>query len=110
SQLVFQLQHDDAKILAPRFWPLTNQDLTTLGTFDIALRPCAGGATLGPVTGHTYPLPPPSRDPAELAAASTGRYGQPRQAIEAALAARSHTPALANGTPHPNRVQQTGSP
>jgi hypothetical protein len=38
SQLVFQLQHDDAKILAPRFTPLTIHDLTTLGTFDIALR------------------------------------------------------------------------
>lgn len=109
SQLVFQLQHDDAKILAPRFAPLTTHDLTTLGTFDIALRACVAGATLGPVTGYTYPLPPPSRDPTELATASTGRYGQPRQVIEAALAARSHTPAPANGTPHPNRVRQTGS-
>lgn len=109
SQLVFQLQHDDARILAPRFAPLTVHDLTTLGAFDIALRACVGGTTLGPVTGYTYPLPPPTRDPAELAAASADRYGQPRQVIEAELAARSHTPAPTNST-HPNRVQQqTGS-
>jgi hypothetical protein len=108
SQLVFALQHDDAKILAPRFAPLTVHDLTTLGAFDVALRACVAGATLGPVTGHTYPLPPPTRDPLQLVAASADRYGQPRQVIEAELAARSHTPALTNGTPHPNRVPVQG--
>jgi DNA polymerase III delta prime subunit len=113
SQLVFQLQHEDAKTLAPRFAPLTVQDLTALGAFDIALRACVAGATLGPVTGHTYPLPPPTRDPAELATASTSRYGQPRQVIETELAARGHTPTLINNTPHPNRVplqRQAGPP
>lgn len=103
SQLVFQLQHDDAKILAPRFTPLTTHDLTTLGTYDIALRACVAGATLAPVTGHTYPLPPPTRDPTDLALASTTRYGQPRDVIEAELAARGHASTLTNGT-HPNRV------
>lgn len=107
SQLVFQLDHDDAKYLAPRFHPLTAQDLTGLGTFDIALRPCVGGSTLGPVTGHTYPLPPPTRDPMQLANSSRTRHGQPRQAIDAQLAARSHTPTRPGA--HPNRVQrQTG--
>jgi hypothetical protein len=112
SQLVFQLQHEDARILAPRFAPLTIQDLTGLGAFTIALRPCVHGATLGPVTGDTYPLPPPIRDPAELAAVSRVRYGHPREAIEAQLAARSHTPTLNEGDPHPNRVplgQQNGT-
>ena len=104
SQLVFQLQHEDARILAPRFAPLTVPDLTGLGAFDIALRACVHGATLGPVTGHTYPLPPPARDPTQLAAASAARYGQPRHEIDAQLAARSHTPALAAHAPHPNRV------
>lgn len=104
SQLVFQLQHEDARILAPRFAPLTVTDLTGLAAFDIALRACVGGATLGPVTGHTYPLPSPARDPAELAAASAARYGQPRHTIDAQLAARSHTPTLAGSAPHPNRV------
>ena len=104
SQLVFQLQHEDAKILAPRFTPLTVGDLTTLGPFDIALRPCIAGATTGAVTGHTHPLPPPTRDPAELARASSTRYGQPRHTIEAELTARSHTPPVTNGAPHPNRV------
>lgn len=103
SQLVFQLQHDDAKILAPHFTPLTIHDLTTLGAFDIAMRACVAGATLGPVTGHTYPLPPPTRDPTELAAASASRYGQPRQVIETQLAARSHTPVVVTSA-RPNRV------
>ncbi|MGH3708414.1 MAG: type IV secretory system conjugative DNA transfer family protein [Pseudonocardiaceae bacterium] len=103
SQVVFQLEHDDAKHLAPRFAPLSAQDLIGLGAFDIALRPCVGGSTLGPVTGHTYPLPPPTRDPEQLAAASRSRYGQPRQQIEAQLAARGHTPATPRGA-HLNRV------
>jgi hypothetical protein len=104
SQLVFQLQHEDAKILTPRFGPLTVHDLTGLAAFDIALRPCVGSSTLGPVTGHTYPLPPPTRDPAQLAAASRSRYGQSRHLIEAQLAARSHTPPVGGDRSHPNRV------
>ncbi|MGH3707896.1 MAG: type IV secretory system conjugative DNA transfer family protein [Pseudonocardiaceae bacterium] len=110
SQLVFQLEHDDAKHLAPRFAPLTAQDLIGLGAFDIALRPCVGGSTLGPVTGHTYPLPSPTRDPEQLATVSRARYGQPRQQIEADLAARGHTPAAVNGA-RSNRVpvQQDGT-
>ena len=104
SQLIFQLQHEDAKILASRFAPLTVHDLTGLGAYDIALRPCVAGTTLGAVTGHTYPLPPPTRDPAQLADASRARYGQPRHLIEAQLAARTHTPPVGNGAPHPNRV------
>ena len=105
SQLAFQLQHEDAKTLAPRYAPLTVHDLTGLGAFDIALRPCVGGRTLGPVTGHTYPLPPPTRDPAQLAAASRTRYGQPRHLIETQLNTRTHTPPpVAGGAPHPNRV------
>lgn len=111
SQVVFQLEHDDAKHLAPRFAPLSAQDLTGLGAFDIALRPCVGGSTLGPVTGHTYPLPPPTGDPEQLATASRARYGQPRQHIEAQLAARGHTPTRASGA-RSNRVprHQNGQP
>jgi Type IV secretion-system coupling protein DNA-binding domain len=110
SQLVFQLEHDDAKHLAPRFAPLSAHDLIGLGAFDIALRPCVAGSTLGPVTGHTYPLPPPIRNPTQLATASRARYGQPHHFIEAQLAARSHTPAATSGA-RPNRVplQQDGT-
>lgn len=97
SQLVFQLQHDDAKQLAPRFAPLTTGDLIGLGPFDVALRPCVAGATVRPVTGHTYPLPPPLCDPAKLAAASATRYGHSRHEIEAGLTARNHTPTAAPG-------------
>ncbi|MGH3937413.1 MAG: type IV secretory system conjugative DNA transfer family protein [Pseudonocardiaceae bacterium] len=103
SQLVFQLQHEDAKILAPRFAPLTLADLTGFGAFDIALRPCVHASTLGPVTGHTYPLPPPVRDPTQLADTSRLRYGQARDMIEAQLAARNHT-MPATSSSRPNRV------
>lgn len=107
SQVAFQLQLEDAKRLAPRFMPLTVGDLMGQGAFDIALRPCISGTTRGPVTGHTYPLPPPQRDPAQLADASRTRYGQPRHIIETNLAARSHTLTLAKGA-HPNRVPLSG--
>lgn len=109
SQLVFQLQHEDAKQLAPRFTPLTTSDLMGLGPFDIALRPCVGGATVRPVTGSTYPLPPPVCDPVKLAAASANRYGQARHQIEAGLAARTHTPAATASGGRSNRVPRNDS-
>jgi hypothetical protein len=88
TQVCFQLEHDDAKALAPRFAPLTQADLSSLGAFEIALRPCVGGATLAPVTGRTLPLPPVTTDGAALAAEARERFGRPRAEVEAALARR----------------------
>lgn len=88
TQIAFQLEHDDAKSLAPRFAPLTAADLSSLAAFEIAMRPCVNGTTLAPVTGRTLPLPPASRDGAALAAAARARFGQARADIEAATAAR----------------------
>lgn len=48
SQLIFQLESHDAAELAPRFAPLTRDDLTALGPHEIALRPCVAGNTLAP--------------------------------------------------------------
>ena len=109
SQVIFQLQHEDAKILAPRYAPLTTHDLMTLGPFEVAVRACVTGTTQRPVTATTYPLPPPTRDPLQLAAASATRYGQPRQMIEDELAARRHTPTPTKNIPHPNRVHRQAS-
>lgn len=89
SQVVFQLGHADAKELAVGFTPLTADDLGHLGAYEVALRPCAAGATLAPVTGRTYPMPKPRSDGQAVAAASKRRYGQAAAEVDAAIAART---------------------
>jgi energy-coupling factor transporter ATP-binding protein EcfA2 len=89
SQLIFQVESHDATELAPRFTPLTREDLTNLGPRQIALRPCVRGNTLSPVTGTTYPLPAPVTDPAALAQASSKRYGLAAALIEAQINQRT---------------------
>jgi Type IV secretion-system coupling protein DNA-binding domain len=91
TQAVFQLDHDDARSLEPRFAPLTARDLMGLARYEIALRPCVGGRTAGVVTGRTLPLPESVTDGAALAAASRERYGVARQEVEAALRRRLET-------------------
>ncbi|WP_194904376.1 type IV secretory system conjugative DNA transfer family protein [Catenulispora rubra] len=88
TQICFQVEYDDAKTLAHRFAPLTQADLSGLPAYEIAMRPCVGGATLGPVTGKTLPLPPVTTDGAALAAEARQRLGRPRTEVEAAIAAR----------------------
>ena len=97
--LTFAVDHDDARLLAKRFAPLTADDLMGLARYEVALRPCVDGQMLGPVTGTTLPLPEPVRDGANLAEASRQRYGTPRAEVEAALRAR-----LAPATPRRPRV------
>lgn len=89
SQLIFQVENSDATELAPRFTPLTRDDLTNLGPHEIALRPCLNGVTLPPVTGTTYPLPPPATDPSRLATISLGRYGIPAAEVDQQITART---------------------
>jgi hypothetical protein len=104
SQLIFQVEEDDATELAPRFTPLTRDDLTNLGPHEIALRPCVGGITLPPVTGTTYPLPPPTTNPRRLTRLSLRRWGIPHTQIDQQIAGRTLvSPTLgkrANRTPH----------
>jgi hypothetical protein len=88
TQCLFQVEYDDATMLAKRFAPLTQADLSGLAAYEIALRPCVDGATLGPVTGRTLPLPKPVTDGAALARASRERFGRPRAEVEAALRRR----------------------
>lgn len=88
SHVAFQLDHDDARLLAPRFAPLTADDLRGLGPYEVAIRPCVNGQTLPPVTGKTRPLPRAVRDPSEVARLSRERHGTPRAEVEAALADR----------------------
>jgi hypothetical protein len=93
TQICFQVEHDDAKLLATRFAPLTAGDLSGLAAYEIAMRPCVDGATLAPVTGRTLPLPVVTTDGAALAAAAAERFGTARTKVEAALRARIEGPA-----------------
>jgi type IV secretory pathway TraG/TraD family ATPase VirD4 len=88
TQLVFQLQPEDARAVSARFLPLMPDDLAGLGAYEVALRPCVEGATLEPLTGRTLPLGPPTTDGAALAQASLSRYGSPRAEVETASAER----------------------
>lgn len=88
TQVAFQLQPEDARVVSARFTPLMGDDLAGLSAYEVAIRPCVGGATLGPVTGRTLPLGAPTSDGLALALASSARFGTPRAAVEAALRER----------------------
>ena len=92
THVTFQTDRDDARLLAPRYVPLTPDDLTGLGPFEVAIRPCVDGQTLPPVTGRTQPLPPVLHDPNDVVRLSRERFGTAREDVEAALAARIDTP------------------
>ena len=102
SQVVFQVEYDDARLLERRFAPsLTADDLMGLGRFEIALRPSVDGQTIAPVTGVTLPLGEPVRDGDELARAARAQWGRVRAEVEADLRARVKT----DGEPgRPGRV------
>jgi hypothetical protein len=93
TQLVFQLQPEDARAMSARFLPLMPDDLAGLGAYEVALRPCVNGATLGPVTGRTLPLGPQVTDGSSLARSSLARYGTPRAQVEAGLRERLQRPS-----------------
>lgn len=97
TQVLFQLDYDDARTMEKRFAPLSYQDLMGLGQFEIALRPCVGGRTTSPLTGTTLPLPEPVANAEALARTSRERYGVPRAEVEAALTARVQGTAAERG-------------
>jgi hypothetical protein len=92
SHIMFQLGQADAKDLAAAFTPLTADDLAHLGAYEVAMRPCIGGATAPPVTGATFPMVEATTDGRALAKASAARYGMAPADIEASLLARVQTP------------------
>jgi hypothetical protein len=92
TQIAFQVEHDDARELAKRFAPLTETELAGLGQYEIVMRPCVDGATLGPVTGRTLPLPEATTDGPALACRAQERFGIARSEVEAALRGRIEVP------------------
>lgn len=107
TQIAFSLELDDARALAPRFAPLTADDLTGLPAYEIALRASVNGPTLPPATGRTLPLTPATTDGSAIAKVSRERYGVPRVAVEAALSART---AVEQRTPRLGRKPRSGGP
>jgi hypothetical protein len=108
SQVVFQVEHDDARLLEPRFTPTLNaSDLTGLAAYEVALRLCADNQVLTPTTGTTLPLPESSADVERIRLLSRERHGLARADIELALQSRLGTPAI--GTV-PGRRQRGGRP
>ncbi len=102
SQVVFQVEYDDARLLERRFAPsLTAADLMGLTRFEIAMRPSVDGQTAAPVTGMTLPLGEPVRDGAALAQTARAQWGRARAEVEADLAARVET---SGGPGRPGRV------
>jgi hypothetical protein len=97
TQALFQLDYDDAKLMERRFTPLSQQDLSGLGPFEIAMRPCVDGRTADVVTATTLPMPAPGTDADELAALSRERFGIPRAEVDEMLAVRK---AVSRATPY----------
>jgi Type IV secretion-system coupling protein DNA-binding domain len=88
SQVVFQVEHDDARLLERRFAPnLSADDLMGLARYEVAIRPCVDGQTLAPVT-----LGEQVGEAAELASISRERWGRPRAEVENDLRARVEPP------------------
>jgi hypothetical protein len=106
SQVVFQVEHDDAKLLEPRFAPsLSATDLSSLAAYEVALRLCSNNQVLAPATGTTLPLPGVSCDPEAIRELSRQRYGTARTDVEAAITTRLHT---ADGLPTAGRRRRGG--
>ena len=105
SSIVFQLEHDDARVLERRFTPaLSADDLMGLRAYEIAARLCVDSQTRPPVTGRTRPLGEPIRDAFALTQASRERFGVPRADVEAGL--RERTPIAYASTARLGRRQR----
>ncbi|WP_027861743.1 type IV secretion system DNA-binding domain-containing protein [Marmoricola sp. URHB0036] len=94
SQIVFQVEADDARVLARSFSPtLDETDLRSLPAYEVAMRLSIDGHTSRPITGRTRPMP--TTDAAvgdRLKAISRNAYGVSRRDVEAALHARGRAP------------------
>jgi type IV secretory pathway TraG/TraD family ATPase VirD4 len=89
SQIVFQVESDDARVLSRAFAPsLDEGDLRSLPAYEVAMRLCVNGQTSRPITGRTRPLGEPINDVDVLRRESRERYGTARLTVEEALRSR----------------------
>lgn len=90
TQVFFQLDYEDAQLVAKRVAPaLTADDLMHLAKYEIAARLCIDGQTRSPTTGTTLELPAATVDPQRLRERNASRYGTPRASVEANILARA---------------------
>jgi len=90
SQIFFQMEYDDAKLLDKRVAPtLSAADLMGLASHEIAARLCVDGQTLAPVTGRTLPLPEAVRDAGAVREELAASHGMARAEVEAGLRSRT---------------------
>jgi len=92
SRVVFQVAHEDARVLERGHDELTAADLTALGRFELYASLYAHGQVQPYASGRSRPLPPATTDVVQLKARSRARYGQPLDSIEAGFAALLETP------------------
>jgi len=84
TQIFFQLDYDDAKLIERRISPvLSSTDLMNLPRYEIIARLCLAGQTRLPVTGRTLSLPEPSQDPDALRTELAKAWGMARADTEA---------------------------
>lgn len=106
TQIFFQTEYDDAKLIAKRLAPvLAADDLMGLGRYEIAARLCVDGHTRSPVTGQTLPLTSAIRDGEELRRELAAQYGTARADVEAGLLARTQP----QSTQRPTRLGEVPS-
>jgi hypothetical protein len=90
SQIFFQSEYDDARLVARRLQPiLTADDLMGLPAYEVIARLCVNGQTRSPVSGRTFALPDAFRDVEAVGREVAERYGQKRADIEAAIVTRT---------------------
>lgn len=82
----FRAGADEAARIARELPGIEPRDLISLNPFEVAARVGTGrGAGSVVVTGHTQPLPPPTRQAERIRKLSGQRWGRTREEIEAAV-------------------------
>jgi hypothetical protein len=109
TKIYFQLSRDDAATLDREVRPeLSAHDLAHLPVYTAAVRLCNDGQPGPAFTLTTEPLREATPDSAEAVRVSARqRYGRSREQVEAELAARQRTPAVAIET---KRKRRAGMP
>jgi hypothetical protein len=89
TKVVFQTGADDASILAKQLGgSLAAADLMGLLAHQAYLAACVGGRVLPPASLRTEPLSDPAGNASAIRAVSQQRFGQDRDEVESAMAAR----------------------
>ncbi|HVX20673.1 MAG TPA: hypothetical protein VHB02_04935 [Acidimicrobiales bacterium] len=84
SRVAFRLSPADGKVLAAGS-QLDGDDFAGLGAYECYVRLLANDTVQPWASARSYPPPVPISDPAVVRAASRGRYGQDRAAVDAAI-------------------------